>query len=46
MLRGDSKVRYRGDQIVEIVDSFEPSVEGEFAAWQQANGVPLNPSYV
>lgn len=46
VLLGRSLVRYAGDKIVYLCDSYEPSTEAEFAQWQQATGVELNPAYV
>jgi len=45
VLRGRSTVRYGGDKIVYLADSYDPSVEAEFAAWQRESGVQLDPSY-
>ena len=45
-LRGHSTVRYSGDQIVYLADSYDPSVETEFAAWKrESGGIELDPSY-
>jgi len=46
VLRGRSEVRYRDGKIVYLADSYDPSVAAESAAWMQANGVELDPSYV
>jgi hypothetical protein len=45
VLRGRSTVRYGGDKIAYIADSYDPSVEAELAAWQRESGVQLDPSY-
>ena len=45
VLRGQSAVRYAGDKIVQLTDSYEPSVNAEFAAWQRQSGLQLDPSY-
>ena len=46
VLRGRSSVRYADGRIVHLADSYDPSVEGEFAAWQRESGLTLDPSYV
>ena len=46
VLRGRSEARYRDGKIAYLADSYDPSVAGETAAWMQANGVQLDPSYV
>ena len=46
VLRGRSSVRYADGRIVHLADSYDPSVHGEFAAWQQESGLTLDPSYV
>jgi hypothetical protein len=46
VLRGASDVRYRDGKIVSLVDSYDDSVGPEAAAWMQANGMVLDPSYV
>jgi hypothetical protein len=45
VLRGGSTVRYAGDKIVSLTDSYDPSMDDEFAAWQRQSGVTLDPSY-
>jgi len=45
VLLGRSRVRYRDGKIVELVDSYDPSATAAAMAWQQANGVALDPSY-
>jgi hypothetical protein len=45
VLRGQSTVRYAGDKIAHLADSYDPSVAGEMAAWQRASGIGLDPSY-
>jgi hypothetical protein len=45
VLRGRSMVRYAGDKIAYLGDSYDPSVEAEFAAWQRESGRQLDPSY-
>jgi hypothetical protein len=45
VLRGSSQVRYAGDLIVYLADSYDPSIEAEFDAWQRQAGVRLDPSY-
>jgi hypothetical protein len=44
-LRGRSAARYRDGRIVHLRDTYGEAVEAELAAWQQANGVDLDPSY-
>jgi len=46
VLRGRSEVRYRDGKIVGLVDSYDPSIAAEGAAWMQQNGMMLDPSYV
>ena len=46
VLRGRSRVRYRGEQIVHLRDAYEPRVSEEAAAWQRENEMPIDPSYV
>lgn len=46
VLRGRTAVRYRDGKIVELVDSYDPSIAAEGAAWMQQNGMLLDPSYV
>jgi len=46
VLRGRSSVRYADGRIVHLADSYDPSVEGEFAAWQRESGLTLDPSYI
>jgi len=45
VLRGKSMARYAGDRIAYLSDSYDPSVGGEFAAWQRESGMALDPSY-
>ena len=46
VLRGRSHVRYANGKITYLADSYDPSVAGDFAAWQRASGLTLDPSYV
>jgi hypothetical protein len=45
VLRGRSEVRYSGDKIAYLSDAYDASAEGEFAAWQRASGMRIDPSY-
>jgi len=45
VLRGASTVRYANGKIVHLVDSYDPSIETEFADWQRVNGLAVDPSY-
>jgi hypothetical protein len=45
VLRGRSLARYREGKIAYLSDIYDPSIEGEFAAWQRENGVELDASY-
>lgn len=45
VLRGASTVRYAGGKIAYLADSYDPSMEAEFATWKQQSGVELNPAY-
>jgi hypothetical protein len=45
VLRGRSTVRYAGDRIVALTDSYDPDMTDEFAAWQRKSGLTLDPSY-
>ena len=45
VLRGRSTARYRDGKIAYLCDAYEPSVEGELAAWQRETGVPVDVSY-
>jgi hypothetical protein len=45
VLRGRSTVRYAGDKIAHLADSYEPDMEDEFAAWQRSSGMQIDPSY-
>jgi hypothetical protein len=45
VLRGRSAVRYAGDKIVSLTDSYDPDMTDEFAAWQRQTGLTLDPSY-
>lgn len=45
VLRGRSTVRYVGDKIVHLADSYEPGMEDEFAVWQRSSGMHIDPSY-
>jgi hypothetical protein len=45
-LRGRSSVRYADGKIAYLCDSYDPSVEGEFRAWEKESGLRLDPSYV
>jgi hypothetical protein len=45
-LRGRSVVRYRGDQIASLVDSYDDAaVDADLTAWQRQTGIRLDPSY-
>ncbi len=46
VLRGRTEVRYRDGKIAYLGDSYDASVAAEGAAWMQANGMLLDPSYV
>jgi hypothetical protein len=46
VVRGRSSVRYSGGKIVHLEDSYDPSMDEAFAAWQRESGVNLDPSYV
>jgi hypothetical protein len=45
VLRGRSAVRYAGDKIVALTDSYDPSMTEEFVAWQRQTRLTLDPSY-
>jgi hypothetical protein len=45
VLRGRSTVRYAGDKIAHLADTYDPSVADELAAWQRESGLTLDPSY-
>ena len=45
VLRGRSMARYRDGRIAYLCDSYEPSVEAEFADWQRTTGVAVDASY-
>jgi hypothetical protein len=44
-LPGRSTVRYRDGKIAYLSDSYDPSVNETFIAWQRDNGFALDPSY-
>lgn len=45
-LPGRSTVRYTGDQIAYLCDAYDDAqVNADFAAWQRATGLQLDPSY-
>lgn len=45
-LPGRSTVRYAGDQIAYLCDAYDDAQVGaDFAAWQRATGLQLDPSY-
>jgi len=46
VLPGRSEVRYRDGKIAYLADSYDASVGPNAAAWMQANGMILDPSYV
>jgi hypothetical protein len=46
VLEGRSRARYRDGRIAELEDSYDPSVTETALAWQAANGVAFDPSYV
>jgi hypothetical protein len=45
VLRGRETARYRDGRIAYLRDDYDAAMEAEFAAWQQQNGVELDPSY-
>jgi len=45
VLRGSSRAQFRDGKIIALVDSYDSSVTADAVAWQQANGVVLDPSY-
>ena len=45
VLRGRSLARYRDGKIAYLSDLYEPSVQGDFDAWQRESGVKLDASY-
>lgn len=45
VLRGRSVARYRDGKIAYLSDRYDPSLDQEFADWQQKNGVQLDVSY-
>lgn len=46
ILRGRSSVRFAGDKIAYLADSYDAAMEAEMAAWQRSSGLRFNPSYV
>ncbi len=46
LLRGRSQARLQAGKIVYLSDAYEPSAEAAAQAWQQANGVSFDPSYI
>jgi hypothetical protein len=45
-LRGRSTVRYAGDKIAYLADTYDDASTGaDFAAWQRETGIRLDPSY-
>jgi hypothetical protein len=46
VLRGSSECRYRDGRIAHLTDYYAPEIGAEFAAWQSANGLRLDGSYV
>lgn len=46
LLRGHTDAYYRDGKITRLVDSYDPSVGPEAAAWMRENGMVLDPSYV
>jgi len=46
ILRGRSSVRFAGDKIAYLADSYDAAMEAEMAAWQGSSGLRFNPSYV
>jgi hypothetical protein len=45
-LAGRTRARYRDGTIVELVDSYEPGIGADAAAWSRASGIAIDPSYV
>jgi len=45
VLRGSSTVRYAGDKIVYLSDSYDRKMEDEIAAWQRQTGLAFDASY-
>jgi hypothetical protein len=46
LLEGRTVVRYTGDKIALLRDSYDPSQDANLAEYQRAHGVKLDPSYV
>lgn len=45
VLHGRSKVRYAGDKIVHLEDSFDKEAEDALATWRRQTGIAIDPSY-
>ncbi|TFH24321.1 MAG: nuclear transport factor 2 family protein [Myxococcales bacterium] len=46
VLRGRSEARFRDGKIAYLADRYDASVDADALAWQQANGLELDPRYV
>jgi hypothetical protein len=46
VLRGRSTARYRGDQIIHLVDEYPAGMADEAASWARAHAPDLDASYV
>lgn len=46
VLPGRSRARFRDGKLIELEDVYEASTMQAAAAWQQANGMTFDPSYV
>ncbi len=46
VLPGRSRAVFRDGKIAELEDAYDPSVTASALAWQSANGVTFDPSYV
>jgi hypothetical protein len=46
VLSGRGLVRYRGDRIAYLSDSYDADVDAHFADWQRTAGMQLAPGYV
>ena len=45
VLRGRSAVRYEGDKIIRLIDSYTEAAEIELQEWNAANDLAIDPSY-
>src|SRR4029453_9943996 len=45
VLRGSSTVRYAGEKIAYLADSYDQAMEQEMVAWQSESGMNADPSY-